>query len=210
MPQVAVAAADGAFGGGHGDAPLPGVADGIFPGTDFPLPPGRDDFQPGVQGHVGEFEADLVVAFARGTVGHRVRAFLPGDFHLVLGNEGPGNGRAQHVLALVHRAGAQQAEEVLLREFVLEVFDDEFAGAALERLLFQALQFLALAQVRGEADDFAVVVFLQPRHDDGGVQAAGVGQDHLFDVFARFSFGHIGPPFQEQDGVMLVLHGLDK
>ena len=192
VPQVAVPAVDGALRGGDGDVAFPGVLDGVLSGADVPFPPGRDDLEAGVQGHVGEFEAHLVVSLARGAVGHRVRALLVGDVHLMLGDEGPGDGRAQQVLALVGCAGAQQAEEVLLGEFVLQVLEDELARATLEGLFLQAFQFLALADVRGEANDLAPVVLLEPGHDDRSVQSSGVSQDHLFDLtLAWFSLGHV-------------------
>jgi hypothetical protein len=47
------------------------------------------------------------------------------------------------------------------------------------------LHLLALADVGGEGDDLAAVLRLQPFQDDRGVEAAGIGEHHLFD----------GPPY---------------
>ena len=42
--------------------------------------------------------------------------------------------------------------------------------------------FLALADVGGERDDFAVIGVLQPFQDDRGVEAAGIGEHYFLDV----------------------------
>ena len=59
----------------------------------------------GRQGHVGQLEADLVVALAGGAVGDGVGLVPAGAVDLGLGDQRPGDGRAQQVLALVDRAG---------------------------------------------------------------------------------------------------------
>ena len=52
-----------------------------------------------------------------------------------------------------------------------------FVMPSLQRLLARAgSSFLALADVGGEGHDFAAVGVLQPFQDDGGVEAAGVGE----------------------------------
>ena len=52
----------------------------------------------------------------------------------------------------------------------------------LQRLLARRLEFFALADVGRERDDFGVVVVLQPLQDDGGVEAARVGEHDFLDI----------------------------
>ena len=40
---------------------------------------------------------------------------------------------------------------------------------------------LYMQYVSGKGDDFTTVIFLQPAHDNGGIQAAGVGKHDFFD-----------------------------
>src|SRR5262249_47295809 len=49
-----------------------------------------------------------------------------------------------------------------------------------QALLARGLNLLALAEVGGEGDHLAAIRGLQPLQDDGGVEAAGIGQHHLF------------------------------
>ena len=50
------------------------------------------------------------------------------------------------------------------------------------------LYVLDLTDVAGDCDNFAVViVFLQPRNDDGGIQTAGVCQSNLLELLHGFS-----------------------
>ncbi len=43
-------------------------------------------------------------------------------------------------------------------------------------------EFVALADIGAAGDDFAaVVMLLEPRNDDGGIETAGIGQNDFFD-----------------------------
>ena len=54
-----------------------------------------------------------------------------------------------------------------------EVGNDELARAGLERLFLQPVQLVALPDVGGDGNDLGiVVVLLQPRNDDRGIQTA--------------------------------------
>ena len=56
--------------------------------------------------------------------------------------------------------------------------------------LFESVEFFAaLADIAAHRDDFAVVVLLQPRNDDGSIKAARVGERH----FLRSYFVHSIP-----------------
>ena len=56
----------------------------------------------------------------------------------------------------------------------LSVFSNPHLGSS-------GLELLTLTQISGEGDHLAVVGVLEPLEDDGGVEAAGVGEDDLWD-----------------------------
>ncbi len=115
VPDVAVAAVD-LFGGcGDGHVVDAGVFDGVLARNDVPFAPRRDHRELRRQRLVGQLEADLVVALARAAVRQRVAAGGQRHFHLLLGQQRPGDGSAQQVLVLVDAAGAHQLPEVLRR-----------------------------------------------------------------------------------------------
>src|ERR1700728_174845 len=80
----------------------------------------------------------------------------------------------------VHRARAQCGPDVVAHEFFAKVFDGGAGGARGERFFVGRLQVFLLSYVADHGDYFAVVVFFQPRDDDGSVQASGVCQHDLF------------------------------
>ena len=182
VPEVAVPAVDGLFGGGDGHVVLGRVLQCIFAAANLPLAPGRDDAQARVERHDRQFEAHLVIAFAGRAMRHRVGALRFGDLHHALGDQRPGEGSAQQIFALIDGARAQGGEDEIVEEFEAQVFDIALAGAGSDGFGLQAAQFFRLTQVSREADDFAAVIFAQPGNDDRRVKAAAVGQHALFDL----------------------------
>ena len=71
----------------------------------------------------GQFEADLVVAFAGGAVGDGLGLFLAGDVDHALGDEGPGDAGAEEILVFVDGAGLDHGEDEVAGEFLLQVGD---------------------------------------------------------------------------------------
>ena len=149
-------------------------------GEELRVLPRRDDLQRRIERHVGQLEADLVVALAGGAVADGVGAGLVRDQHLVLGDQRPRDGGAEQVVRLVDRVRPQHREAVVLGELLAQVLDDDLVGAALVGLLLDALELVALAELGGERDELhAGVAVLEPREDDGGIQPAGVGEHDL-------------------------------
>ena len=142
--------------------PEPGVA------------PGGDHLQLGREASSGQFEADLVVAFARGAVGEGFGLFFPGDFNHALGDEWPGDAGAEEVLALIDRARLDHREDEVAREFLLQVGDVAFGRPGAFGLGFQPFEFLFLTDIGAERNDLRLIPFLDPRQNDGGIQAARV------------------------------------
>jgi len=97
----------------------------------------------------------------------------------VLGDQRAGERRAQQVNALVNGPGLHGREHEIGQEFLAQIADVELAGAGLERLFLEPVQFFLLPQVRGEANHLAMVIFTQPRHNNGCIEAAAVGENYL-------------------------------
>ena len=183
VPQVLVLGVVGLTGDLQGDVVSLGVVDLLIAALQIPLTPGSDDGHVGAEGLEGQLETDLVIALAGAAVADGVGALGDGDVSQGLGNAGTGEGGAQQVI-LILGAELQGGEDVVLHEVLLQVQDVQLGSAGLLGLLFQAVQLGALTHVAGNGDDLTVVVvFLQPGDDDGGIQAARVGQHNLLDVF---------------------------
>ena len=149
-----------------------------------PLAPRGDDLDVRLQRVRAQLEAHLVVALAGRAVRHGVGAGFVGDLDQALGDQRTRDRRAQQVFAFVDGVGAEHREHEVAHEFFAHVVDvDVFRlDAELQRLGARRFQLFTLAQVGGEGDDFALVVILQPFQDDGGIEAARVGEDYFFNV----------------------------
>ena len=101
---------------------------------EVPFAPGRDHGDVGLQGVIGELEADLVVALAGGAVGDGVGADLLGDLDLLLGDQRPGDRGAEQVLALVLGVGPEHREDVVAHELVAQVLDEDVFRLDAEQL----------------------------------------------------------------------------
>ena len=163
-----------------------GVVDLLIPAFDVPLPPGGDDLHLGREGLDRQLEPHLVVALAGAAVADGIGTLGQRDLDDPFRDDRPGKGGAEQVLVLIHRARLDGGEYVVLDEDLPQILDVELGGAGLLGLFLQTGKFLALADVGGDRDDLAVVVvFLQPRNNDGGVEAAGIGQHHFFNLVAH-------------------------
>jgi len=98
-------------------------------------------------------------------------------------SSGPRDRSAEQVLVLVDAAGADHLPEIVADELLAHILHVDFGGAGLDRLLFEAGQLIAaLADIAAHGDHVAAVIFLQPRDDDRGIQAARIGERY----FLRF------------------------
>ena len=92
-------------------------------------------------------------------------------------------GRAEQivlVLCIRFEAGPDVVGDV----FFTQVFDVQLGCTGLDGLFFETVKLRALTDIAGDGDDFTVVVvFLEPRNDNGGIETAGVCKNDLFDVF---------------------------
>ncbi len=180
---------------GDRDLMLPRELQQLLAALEGPLPPGRHDPDRRVQRIIGQLEADLVVALAGRAVRHRVGADLLGDLDLLLGDQRAGDRGAEQVDALVERVRPEHREHVVADEFLAQVLDENVAllDTQHQRLAAGRLQLLALAEVGREGDHLRLVGLLQPLQDDRGVEAARVGEHHLFHL-ALGAFGRHAMP----------------
>jgi hypothetical protein len=78
-----------------------GICDELGARVEVPLTPGCDHLDVRLQRIVANLKSDLIVALSGRAVAHRVRTALVGNFDLALGDQGPRDGRAQKIHALV-------------------------------------------------------------------------------------------------------------
>ncbi len=136
--------------------------------------PRSDDLQVGRERGGGQLETDLIVALAGRTVRDGVGFFLLRDLDHALGDERARNGRTQEVLAFVNRAGAEHWKDEVARKLFLQIINVDFGRAGLDGFGFKAVEFLLLPDVGAEADHFGIIFFLDPGHQDGSIEAAGI------------------------------------
>ena len=157
---------------------LLGEVEQLLAALELPLAPRRDDLDVGLQRIIAELEADLVVALAGGAVTDRVGADLPRDLDLPLGDQRPGDRRAEQVMALVVRVGAEHREDEVADELLAQVVDEDVLGLDAEHLGLAPgrLDLLALAEIGGEGHHLGVIFGLQPLEDDRGVEPARISE----------------------------------
>ena len=110
--------------------------------------------------------------------------FLFGDLNNALCNDGTRKRRTEQIFVFVHRARLHRGIDVILDEFFAQVFYVQFGRARFQRLFFQPVQLALLPYVGRDRDHFAVViVFFQPRNNDGGIQSARIGKDNFLNLF---------------------------
>src|SRR5713101_180845 len=180
VPDVTIAAVDIFFALLDGNVVLLRVSNGIFAGIDVPLAPRSNNLHVGSNGFVRQFESDLVVAFAGAAVREAVGTELERNFRLALGDDRARHRSAEQIRVLVDGAGAQSRPNIITHKFFAQIFDVRGRSARGKRFLARGFEIFLLADVADHGDDFATVVFLEPGNDDGGVQAAGVGEDNFF------------------------------
>ena len=176
MQQIAVAAMDLLAALSHRNAMLLGVVEAVFSRLQRPLAPGHDDLQLGRQGLIGVLEAHLIVALAGAAVSHGGRTFAQSHFDLVLGDDRTRQRSSQQILVLVNRARLNGRKDVVGQKLLPQIFDDDFDSARRVGFLHDCIDVVALANVGNEGNHVAVIVFFQPRNDDGRIQPTRISK----------------------------------
>src|SRR5258708_6442460 len=176
VPDVAIAAVDIFLALLDGNVVFLRVGNGIFAGIDVPFAPRSDDLHVWRDRFVGQFKSHLIVALAGAAVRQAVGAELQRNFRLALGDDGTRHGSAEEIGVFVDGAGAESRPNVIAHKFLAKILDVRGRSAGGKRFLARGFQVFLLADVTDYGDDFATVVFLEPRNDDGGIQPAGIGE----------------------------------
>ena len=113
-----------------------------------------------------------------------IGAGLAGGGDLTGGDQRAGDAGAEEIILFVDRMSAEHREAIIAREFLPQVFDDDFVGAGFICLLLDALELVPLAQLGGVGDQLdAGISLFQPRQNDGSIESAGVGQNDFLRSF---------------------------
>ena len=182
MPHVFVLGVVGFTVDLEGNIVRLGVVDLFLTGLDAPLTPRGDDGHIGGKVLNGQLETNLIVALAGAAVADSVGAFLESDLHKALGNAGTGVRGAEKII-FVNGARLHGGDDIIVNIFVGEIENVKLGSAGLESFFFQTFELVRLTYVAGYGDDLAVVVvFFEPRDDDGGIKTARIGENDFFDV----------------------------
>ncbi len=171
---------------------LLGERDQVAARVEVPFPPRRDHLDVGVERIIGELEAHLVVALARGAMRHGIGAGQLGDLDLALGDQRPGDRGAEQIDALIERVRPEHGEDEIAHELLAQILDEDLLDAEQLGLLAGGRKLLALAEIGGEGHDLAPIGLLQPFQDDRGIEPAGISEHHLLDI-GRHGKSLLGP-----------------
>ena len=152
---------------------------------EIPFAPGRDHRDIRLQGVIAEFEPHLIIALAGGAVTDRVGPHLAGDFDLLLGDQRPRDRGAEQIEPFILGVGAKHRKDIVAHEFLAQILDEDVFGLHAEQFGLGARrrEFLALAEVGGEGDDFRAIGRLQPFQNDRSVESSRIGEDDAFNFF---------------------------
>jgi hypothetical protein len=170
---------------GDRDAVLLGVGDAVGARLEVPLAPRRDDRELRRECAERQLEADLVVAFARGTVGNRITAGFASDFSLMFCDQRPRERSAEQVAPLVDGRARDRGVHEVAHELLAHVAHDAVDRARGARLLGQPRQLLLLTHVGRERDDLALVLLDQPVQDHRRIEPAAVRETNALHLTPR-------------------------
>ena len=159
-----------------------GIVDLFVTRLDFPLSPRRDDRHIGCKAFDGQFKPNLIVSLAGCAVCDGVCSLSQCDLSQLLADHGPRERGAEQIFFIfcVHHDGR---DDDLITHFVREISDNQLACAGLDGLFLQAVEFVALSDVGCDGNDLRIIIMLlQPRDNNRGVEAARIGQNDFFDL----------------------------
>ena len=162
-----------------------GIGDQPVAGVQVPFAPGGDHADARLERVIGKLEAHLVVALAGRAVGDGVRAGLARDLDLAPGDQRARDRGAEQILPLIERIGPEHGEDEIAHELLAQVVHIDLLHAHGLGLGAGRLQLLALAEIGREGHDLAAIGLPEPVQDDGGVEAARIGEHHPLDLVAH-------------------------
>ena len=193
---------------GHSDLVLFRPCDQRGAAGQVPFAPRGNDRDVRVERIGREFEADLVVALARGTMRDRISIGFPRDFDQAFGNQRPRDAGAEQVVAFIPSIGTHHREDEVAHELLAQVLDvDVLVGNAhCTGFLARGFDFLALSQIGGEGHHFEPALDLEPLGDDRGIETTGIGEDDAFDIGHWGTFTVRGAPLAGRGGSRQSIH----
>ena len=155
----------------------------IFTGLHIPDTPWSDDLHVRSQRFDGEFETNLVIAFAGRAVADGISAIFLCHVDEAFADQRTCKGGTEQVLAFI--------TAICLKDFVCIFFNKFFANiqsfcifsTGCERLLVDGIEVFRLSQVHGAGNDFAAIVFFQPRNNNGGIETTGICKNYFLYAF---------------------------
>ena len=91
--------------------------------------------------------------------------------------------RGSEKVILIFCIRLQTRPNVIGNVFLSQILDIELGCARFQRLLLETVELGSLTDISGYRNDLTViVVFLQPRNDNGGIQASLICKYYLFDI----------------------------
>ncbi len=133
------------------------VSQELFPGSKIPFTPGGDDADIGLQSVIAKLKAHLIIALACSPVGDRIRLCFPRNLDLAFGNQRARNTGTQQIFPLINRVGTKHGKNKITRKLFAKIFYEYLLNAELFSFCACRLDFLALADIRGEGDDFTLI-----------------------------------------------------
>jgi len=100
-----------------------------------------------------------------------VSAELQRKFRLTLAKNRARHRGTEQIGVFIHRAGAQRRPNVIANKLFAQIFDVGGGSSGGERFSARGFEVLLLADVTDHGDHFATVIFLEPRNDDGSIEA---------------------------------------
>ena len=162
---------------------LLGILDLSGTGIEVPLTPRSDQRDVRCECLDRQLEADLVVALTRSAVSDGVSALFLGDLDELLRDDRTCERRAEQVLVLVDSTGLERRPDVFLEELFLEVLDVDLGSTGFQGLVVYGVELVTLSDIGADSDDFAaIVMLLEPRDDDGGIETARVCEYDFLDL----------------------------
>ena len=167
------------------------LSDFLFTGLDIPLTPRSDDRHLRCEVLYGQLETNLIVSLTGASVTDGIGLFLLRYLYQSLRVARSCGTGSQQVL-FVNCTGLHGRDDEIIHIFIRQIQNVQLGCAGLNGLLFQTIQLIILSYVAGYGNDFAVVVvFLQPRNNEGGIQTSGLCKYYFFNLFLfhdKYSF----------------------
>ena len=182
VPQVTVTAVTGICSKRKVNAVCAAVFNLGFTGIHVPfvVSPRSDDLDIRSESFDTEFETDLVISLSGCTVADSDSAFFAGNFHKTFGDNRTSHGSTKQIFIFIDCMTLNTRNDVFVTEFIDNIFDVEFGSTTCFCTLVQSIKFASLSTVDADADNFIIIIFLQPWNDRCRIQTAGISKNNFF------------------------------